>query len=315
MIITDDDIQEVEQIVERIRLNDDIEDEHLRNVGRDSVLLASRPHLLMALGYDEFRALKGSLENEPEQNRIKDLYGLKQYLPVYRHESVYRDAASGAWYWYEGMDPKMLHLTGPTAEPDRYVPVDQWLNILHKIHKDPDHQNRTLWLPSIWTPQVQEKQSLLLGDAVGAIIRAVHIEKTKIKDIPWRQLEELVAELLRARGLQVYVTPRSNDGGRDIIARGELIPGEPALLAVEVKQKPVVGLADVQRALRANEDFPALMVATAGRFSAGVIKEKNRDRNYLRLYLKDGIALTQWIESYMHTQGSGFGSRPNLTKG
>ena len=66
--------------------------------------------------------------------------------------------------------------------------------------------------------------------------------------------------------MEVSVTKRTRDGGRDIIARGELIPGEPSMLAVEVKQKAVVGIEDVQRALKANEDYPALLLATAGRF-------------------------------------------------
>ena len=117
-------------------------------------------------------------------------------------------------------------------------------------------------------------------------------------DLTWRQLEELVAELLRSRGMEISLTKRSHDGGRDVVARGELIPGEPTVLAVEVKKKPVVGIYDVQRALRANEDFPALLVATSGRFSGGVIREKARNRNQLRLYLKDGLALSQWIDAW-----------------
>lgn len=70
--------------------------------------------------------------------------------------------------------------------------------------------------------------------------------------------------MLQSKELQIEVTPRSKDGGRDIIARGEIIPGEPTVLAVEVKQKAIVGLEDVQRALRANRDYPALLFATSG---------------------------------------------------
>ncbi len=107
-----------------------------------------------------------------------------------------------------------------------------------------------------------------------------------------------MAELLRSKGMAVHVTPRSRDGGRDILARGEFATGEPMVIAVEVKQKAVVGLADVQRALKANEDFPSLMVVTSGRFSSGVVREKERERHQLRLFLKDGVALSQWIDAY-----------------
>ena len=48
-----------------------------------------------------------------------------------------------------------------------------------------------------------------------------------------------------------------------------------------------------------NEDFPSLLIATAGVFSAGVVCEKMRARHQLRLILKDGIALRQCIEVYV----------------
>jgi hypothetical protein len=94
------------------------------------------------------------------------------------------------------------------------------------------------------------------------------------------------------------VTPRSRDGGRDIIAKGELLPGELISLAVEVKHKGVVGLDDVRSRLHANKEFPVLMVATSGRFTAGVLREKQQPGNFLRLMLRDGMAVKQWLKQY-----------------
>jgi hypothetical protein len=111
-------------------------------------------------------------------------------------------------------------------------------------------------------------------------------------------LENIVAELLRDRGMEVALTSRAADGGRDVIARGELIPGEPTLLAVEVKHKPVVGLDDVRSRLYANRAFPALLFATSGRFTAGVVRERSQPDTHLRLFLKDGFALSQWVSTY-----------------
>jgi HJR/Mrr/RecB family endonuclease len=79
-------------------------------------------------------------------------------------------------------------------------------------------------------------------DAIEPILRALQAESVELRELDWRVLEEVVAELLAARGLQVDVTTRSRDGGRDIVARGDLVPGEPMRIAVEVKQKPVVDL-------------------------------------------------------------------------
>ena len=92
--------------------------------------------------------------------------------------------------------------------------------------------------------------------------------------------------------MEVKTTPRSTDGGRDIIARGELIHGEPTVLAIEVKHKGIVHLDEIRSRLYANHQFPALMFATSGRFSAGVIQEKKKPENFLRLLLKDGLALS-----------------------
>jgi predicted Mrr-cat superfamily restriction endonuclease len=133
---------------------------------------------------------------------------------------------------------------------------------------------------------------------VEGILRSIYAERKTLNEITPRQLEEIVAELLRSQGMDIYVTPQTRDGGRDIIARGELVPGEPTILAVEVKHRKVVGMADLYGSLKANENFPALLLVTTGRFSGGVVNEKTKSENRLRLLLKDGVALSQWICAY-----------------
>jgi restriction system protein len=133
---------------------------------------------------------------------------------------------------------------------------------------------------------------------VSALLKEIYKEGKALREIRPRQLEELIAELLRDQGMEIHITPETRDGGRDVIARGEFIQGEPMVLAVEVKQKSVVGIQDLYNSLKPNEDYPALLLATSGRFSAGVIQEKKRRRNELRLILKDGVALSQWIAMY-----------------
>ncbi len=158
--------------------------------------------------------------------------------------------------------------------------------------------SNTLLLPSVWTPRTLLEQRFELANTVPELLKAIYKEKKSLREIHWKNLEEIVAELLRSRGFEISVMPFTRDGGRDIVARGEFIPGEPTVLAIEVKQKEVVGIQDVRLALKAKEDFPALLIATSGRFSAGVVNEGARNRNQLRLFIKDGIALSQWIEAY-----------------
>ena len=275
--------------------------------GQAPVFVADRPHLLIPLGFDEFRAVE---ETSHDALPIVDA----EITWAYPVEVFFRRRGSGKWVWFEGFTDHTydenqnrinlgvphVHIVGSRRKnhPDDYVRLNSYTKQLRKLAESPDPKYHQLVFPGLWTPSAQKVQRTLLEDAIQDILGAIAAEERDLNSVSWRQLEEIVAELLRARDMKVSVTEPSKDGGRDIIARGELIPGEPTVLAVEVKRKPVVGLHDVQRALRANEDFPALLVATSGRFSAGVLKERQRSRNQLRLYLKDGIALGQWIKGW-----------------
>ena len=80
-------------------------------------------------------------------------------------------------------------------------------------------------LPNLWRPP-ERHPKIELVSGIKDILLNLKKGNIDLKDISWRQLEELVAELLKARGMEVEVTSSSGDGGRDIIVRGELIPGE-----------------------------------------------------------------------------------------
>lgn len=182
------------------------------------------------------------------------------------------------------------------------MPKKEWMALLsqnwHAVLSDPDlGSEKTVSLPDLWVPgkPFEETQAHLSSRK---ILQQLMETGGSIRDLHWRQLEELVAEILHDMGLEVVLTPRSSDGGRDVVARGELIPGEPAVIAVEVKQMDVVPISVVRDALWANRGFPALLVATSGRFSAGVIRESKQQDTRLRLILKDGGALSQWLDAY-----------------
>ena len=287
------------------------------------------PHLLLPLGFNEYRVVldpeeekrlyqeyakereefKNYHKRSSPERRLRPYKNLPRKSPAdvgafdYLLESYYRDEKTGAWFWFDGIERKReLHFVfrGPGGIVHSYD-TRAWLSVLRKAVDTPLQNPHTLYLPKLWTPSAQLEQLALTG-SIPVLLESIQKEQRSLREIPWRQLEEIVAEILRSKGLEIFVTPRSRDGGRDIVARGELVPGEPTTLAVEVKQKPVVGLADLQRAIKANEDFPALLLATAGRFSAGVIQERKRRRHELRLLLKDGIALRQWIDMYIRAR-------------
>lgn len=271
-----------------------------------------RPHLILPLGFDETRHLIDEyyadwLEEDYERQWIKKAvkeadhveskYGLKKIPFDFGVETIFRSKSQGAWYWFLGLENEELVFRGPDNTKTKYSAIEL-LKKLRALTEHPDYVPRTLWLPRIWTPEFQDDDRQKVSDDVSALLQALQEEKCSLRSIKPTILEELIAELLRSRGMDVYVTKKTRDGGRDIIARSETAIGDPISFAIEVKQKDVVGIEDVRSALKANEHFPALMLATAGRFSSGVIEEKGRETNSLRLMLKDGVAISQWIDTY-----------------
>lgn len=274
--------------------------------GGDVPFFANNPHLLLPLGFNELKIVKNETY-ERNRSSVPEIPGFSFDFP---QECFFRHESNGAWYWFQGIthyraathngplieDGYYLNFFGPGNER-RYEETNRFVSSL-KLQTSDNGSKKLITIPKYWATHEQMRQSAVLSETVPNTLMEVAAGKISLDELHWRTLEEIVAELLRDAGMEIILTPSSADGGRDVVARGELIPGEPSLIAVEVKRKPVVGLHDVQRALRANEDFPVLMVATSGRFSAGVIAESSRSRNRFRLLLKDGLALNQWISRY-----------------
>jgi restriction endonuclease Mrr len=179
------------------------------------------------------------------------------------------------------------------------IPLQEVFKKLYSLAGSVLHEDKTIWSPKLWTPDAQASEALQLQTSVKSVISGLKSESISLESVSWKQLEEIVAEVLRAQGLEIHIFKESPQGGRDVIARGELVPGqEPVSIAVEIKHKKVVGRPEVQTALWQNRMFPALMFVTSGRFSAGVLKEKALPENQLRLFLKDGEALGDLIRDY-----------------
>ena len=310
MIINKKDIRELDEYLDGFRL---FESGKVREPDIPSVVFfGERPHLLLPVGFDESQSIADPEGTDDYWATMSQYSSFEEHLAALTEarygiagvdftfgvEWLYRRSSTGAWYWFEGLESNQLLFRGPPADPQLHISVDDLYRRIRTLSKSPDSATRALWLPSIWTPRFQEETRQFLTRQVSGLLKEIYKEGKALRDIRPRQLEELIAELLRDRQMEIHVTPETRDGGRDVIARGEWIPGEPMVLAVEVKQKPVVGVQDLYSSLKANEDFPVLLLATSGRFSAGVIQEKERRRNELRIILKDGVALSQWIATY-----------------
>lgn len=221
--------------------------------------LAARPHLLMLLGFDEFRPVLTETRSRMCRPEPPLVPGFDHFESRHSQELFFRQRKSGAWCWFHGIGTQDPDFDERTPQAPQFwlsentlclYDADRWLNNLRRTAEAPVLETHTLISPGLWTPESQLEQRIALSETVPSLLREVYKERQSLREIHWRDLEELVAELLRLRGLDITVTARTRDGGRDIVARGELIPGEPSVLAVEVKQKTKVGLADVQRALQ-----------------------------------------------------------------
>jgi hypothetical protein len=153
--------------------------------------------------------------------------------------------------------------------------------------------------PRLWLPGEQEVEKNFLQDATTELMRKLKNEGMDLRTVHWKDWQDVVAEVLRASGMEIHVVKNHPQGGRDIIGR-IMLPGNlgPLTLAVEVKQEDVVDRPEVQTALQQNAHFPALMFVTSGRFTSGVIREARKPENRMRLFLKDGVAIRDMIRDY-----------------
>jgi hypothetical protein len=307
MVITPKDVDGLRRLLTRVQ--DGTKGDPLHELAS---LFGSRLYPALTCGFDEIRlepignVMQSELEFYREQTDTPQLEW--HHTAKGDFESPFLRQAfrsiTGTWYGFPHVSYQrdgsfglaLFPLRMNTAGDVRILTIE---DLLSGCEASLTSQQATgaIVLPNLWKPP-QVYPSLEVVEATKVLLTTLQSGHTTLAEVSWKELEAIVAELLRARGMEVSITPYSRDGGRDILARGELIPGEPTVLAVEVKHKGLVGIDDVASRLYRNKEFPALLFATSGRFSAGVLREKERPENFLRLILKDGTALSQWITEY-----------------
>jgi Transcription antiterminator len=115
------------------------------------------------------------------------------------------------------------------------------------------------------------------------------------------QFEELIGEILEIQGFDVKITPKSRDGGRDILSVLKTPIGE-ILTIVECKQyaqTKKVGIEIAERLLWTcdNKDYASkAMIVTTSSFTKGCYELKEK---YLyKLELKDMKSIMEWLCKY-----------------
>lgn len=130
----------------------------------------------------------------------------------------------------------------------------------------------------------------------------------RIHDLSPRRFEELVADILKDMGYQIELTPRTRDGGRDILAVLKTPLGELLTVVECKKRKPErpIGIDLVERFLYVVNDKDRAscgLLATTSFFSSGVYALA-RSIEY-KLKLRDFAGIVEWVRTYGTWQRSG----------
>lgn len=155
------------------------------------------------------------------------------------------------------------------------------------------------------------RQSHLSIDKLIAEINAdPSVADARISEVGPYHFEEVVAALLRSLGFDAYLTKRSGDGGKDIIAMF-YEGGEQYIVLVECKKRQkgeVFGPAEV-RAIYGQYCYEkkvngaassAMLVTSAGTFGPSAIQMQEKVDD---LSLKDRHDLLEWMRQYGNIRG------------
>jgi hypothetical protein len=187
--------------------------------------------------------------------------------------------------------------------------------VLGYLPDDEFGEEQVLWLPDDEPVDDQTFRELLVPNTVVPVVQGtVHLsamaallrDPSAFQHLDPRQFELVVAELLTALGyLDIQLTPRSADGGKDIVAH-RLIGGRPSVVYFECKhyKKGLVGFGEVLTlfgAISSDRVPHGVMVTSAKRLTRGGLKlvAKHSDR----LDAKVHQDLVGWVQTYARKRG------------
>ncbi len=124
-----------------------------------------------------------------------------------------------------------------------------------------------------------------------------------LRQLHHRKFEELIAEIIRSKGFEVTLTPKTRDGGKDIIALYKS-PFGHQMFIVECKKynednKVGVELVRGLYGVKAAEKYNQAILVTTSTFTADA-KEFVKPLRF-ELELKDYSDITQWCKDYSAT--------------
>jgi hypothetical protein len=160
----------------------------------------------------------------------------------------------------------------------------------------------------LWTPSTSAAPLWLNVTPSYVLIAFELVQKGKLlSELPWRQFEQLIAQLLEGDGWQVTLTQATRDGGVDVLAtKLDQVLGEirTAWQAKKYGPRNKVRLAEVRELSAVREELRAskAVVVTTSHLTRDALAWVRRD--VYRLGYKEHDDLLRWI------RGSVLGSDP-----
>src|SRR5712691_2046959 len=166
---------------------------------------SQRPHLLMPCGFDEHISFS-------IRKQYAHMWFANQWGQDTGGESIYRKP-NGRWFWLavpplNRTDFFSFDTKSSLHEEDYALTIDfdEFFKKLYRAaSNDTPSTEERLWSPVLWTPMSQEKERSALSEVVKPLLAAIRSESLTLEDLTWKQLEEVVAEVLRASGLEIHI--------------------------------------------------------------------------------------------------------------
>ena len=102
--------------------------------------------------------------------------------------------------------------------------VDNWIGVLDQPGESEGDSNSA----------IENLVIQLVADLCTKLCRMIAQDRRALRQIEWRQLEQVIATALSGIGFNVTLTPSSKDGGKDVVANC-IIAGEKLTFYIEIK--------------------------------------------------------------------------------
>ena len=132
-------------------------------------------------------------------------------------------------------------------------------------------------LKTLIVPGDKTKEGILVSSIAFPwlqIVELIAADPNSVYEIPWRKWEEIIAGAYSKHGYEVILTPRSGDGGRDVIATKNGIGSIRIFDQVKAYKPPLVVTADEVRSMLGTitgyQNVSKGIITTTATFAPGV---------------------------------------------